>query len=812
MKKSKIYFLFLIFAFACSVLALPTKNIAFAENSNYIKISDISQITDMSANYVLTSDVIVSSSTYVGGTFTGTLNGNGHTISGELTTPIFEKLGSGAEVTNIRFGNLSGETITNCIFKIQENASISEENFGLVAKVAQSATISQIFVTSVEIKTDVTEGEGAKVHSLLNNTNIGFVVGKALDGSNISNCFVQNSKINVNIGDTVATEFNFGGIAGKLENSRCSNNIVNLLQTQDAEVIPTINITTSFNKTINFGGIAGFSDYDKTYFYNNVVVLDQNSTSVSNVCETKNIGSCVGCLNYKLAENNVEGFVTTHQSPYFGNYQDGNISYAKLIKTNYNELSSSIYQDNLLWNDREENNWNFSSIWVNRAGEKFPSLQCFENYGVSFDAEESLKSLNLEVMPTIEGNDYSQVIASYLSANTLPTDSSESSLDAVEYNSDIYIKVKISEEKNYNKFFYIAGLQLNGRTIYDNEKGEQSSDISVEVVSFDNDTSEYIYKVNNFNANCEGVYNVLLGRQTYKIKVKVHDLGSQETGSLIPGKFKTNSETNPIEEKVLNMQYGERFVLSSYVTNSDYSDKVSWFIYDNSQEDVFGEPVIFAPNEDNANFYANKIDFTFNETSSIFKGQNEDEKTYFSFAEYAEELDENQNIQSNYELILVYNKRVKQVKIVFRLENGDEVNQKLANLLIDDKSDRLTWNEDDGVYYAKVAFDRGNTSEYVIDIETMSTEYEFLSWSFDIGKLAGVEGDDIAGIFEISEDTEEPLTIYCDVKLSKENVGGNLLWLWITLGVIALVAIIIVIIIIVKKRRGGGSSYKKYYY
>lgn len=812
MKKSKIYFLFLIFAFACSVLFLPTNGTALAENSSYIGISNIAQITDMSANYILTDDVIISSGTYVGGTFTGTLNGNGHTISGELSAPLFEKLGAGAVVSNIRFGSLSGEEIINCTHSIQENASVSEDNFGLIAKVAQNATISQIFVTSAQIKTAVTEGEGAKIHSLLNNTNIGFIVGKAVDGSSISNCYVQNSKINVNIGDTIATEFNFGGIVGKLENSKCSNNIVNMLEQQEQEVVSTINITTSFNKTINFGGIAGFSDYDKSYFYNNIVVFDQNSIGIPEVCETKNIGSSVGRLNYKLAQNNIEGFITTYQGLYFGNYQDSAVSYGLLVKTNYNELSSSIYQDASLWNDREENKWNFINVWVNRAGAKFPTLQCFENYAVSFDAEESLKSLNLEVMPTIENNDYGLVVASYISANMLPTDSSDSSLDAVEYGSDIYIKVKISEEKNYNKFFYIAGLQLNGKTIYDNQNGGMSSDVNVEVESFDDATSEYIYKINNFNANCEGVYNVLLGRQTYKIKVKVYDLGTQETGSLIPGKFKTNSETNPIEEKVLNMQYGERFVLSSYVTNSDYSDKVSWFIYNNSQEDVFGEPIVFTPNEDNANYYANKIDFTFNETSSIFKGETDDEKTYFSFSEYAEEADADQNVQSNYELILVYNKRVKQVKIVFRLENGDEVNQKLANLLIDDKSDRLTWNQEEGVYYAKVAFDRGNTSEYIIDIESLSTEYEFLSWSFDIGKLAGVEGDDIAGIFEISEDTEEPLTIYCDVKLSKENVGGNLLWLWIALGVAALVAIIVIIIIVVKKRSGGGSSYKKYYY
>ena len=69
----------------------------------------------------------------------------------------------------------------------------------------------------------------------------------------------------------------------------------------------------------------------------------------------------------------------------------------------------------------------------------------------------------------------------------------------------------------------------------------------------------------------------------------------------------------------------------------------------------------------------------------------------------------------------------------------------------------------------------------------------------------------MAGGFDISEDTEEPLTIYCVFKENSKNLGENLLWLWITLAGIGFVVLIVVIVIVTKKKRAR-SSYKKYYY
>ena len=97
----------------------------------------------------------------------------------------------------------------------------------------------------------------------------------------------------------------------------------------------------------------------------------------------------------------------------------------------------------------------------------------------------------------------------------------------------------------------------------------------------------------------------------------------------------------------------------------------------------------------------------------------------------------------------------------------------------------------------------------------MEAGFEFVDWyySYDIDPLTSMEEDELAGIFEVSAETNEPLTIYCVFKENTKNLGTNLWWLWVALGVVGLLLLVIIIVIIVKKKRsGGGSSYKKYYY
>ena len=81
-------------------------------NPTFVDIDELSDITDANGLYKLTSDNTYSSSNKPGVTsFSGTLDGNGHTVSG-LTAPLFSTL-DGATVRNLTFDNVNITTGTN---------------------------------------------------------------------------------------------------------------------------------------------------------------------------------------------------------------------------------------------------------------------------------------------------------------------------------------------------------------------------------------------------------------------------------------------------------------------------------------------------------------------------------------------------------------------------------------------------------------------------------------------------------------------------------------------------------------------------
>lgn len=809
MKKYSILNTSLIFIFLLFIgfVITPVKSVLAEQETAYTTISSLTEITDLNGKYALKNDIVISNShSSINGVFKGELNGCGYKIAGNLSGPIFKEIGDGAKIFNLLIEPINNqENFIPLTLEISESVDTAELNVGILAGVISGAEISQVKISNANIisKVETILEQGGEVeyqHSLKNNTNLGILAGKSLYGTTVKNCVINGCTINLKIGNTVSQSFNFGGLFGFMANSSVANCII------DLHTSSPFTILSDTDKTINLGGISAVCDDSKNSVINNVVLLEENGIFVSQLCEVVNRGALFGVLNFELEATRLDGLLTTFSGGFIGSRIANTVNYSRLNVINYSDFTVDVFTTLDYWNDKDSV-WDYGKTWINKVGEKYPSLQCFQTYSVVFDAEECLKTLNLEVMPTIENNDYNSVVIGKLSIGSEPTEDSGISLGAVEYGSRLYIEASVSTNKNYSKFFHVAGLQLNGKTIYDNETGSKTDAMSISLVQSEESTGSYMYIIDNFNAKCEGVYNVVLSKNTYKLNIHVYDLVNEQSGSIIPGKFTTNSETNPLSQKVIEMHYGDKFSLRTHVTNTDYSDKASWFIYNNKKEDVFGEKVEFAPVEENANFYTNKVEFTFNENSELFAVEEGGDKTYFDVLEYSE----TQDSQSNYELIIVYNKRVKQVKIAFRFEDGTEIKNKIAQILINDKHDRLTWNEEEGVYYANVAFDKGNITEYIISFESMDTNYQFLNWTFDLGKLITPEDNEEAGIFEISEDTEEPLTIFLELKQSTKSIGDNLIWLWVLLGVVG-IGLIVLVIVIIKKRSGGGSSYKKYYY
>lgn len=140
------------------------------------EISSLSDITDMAGNYKLTADISASGNTSLG-TFTGTLDGDFHTISG-LSNAIFTSV-NGGTVKNIILDNVSINITTN-------NADV-----GAIANTASgNARIYNCGVLS-------TNGTS----SISGTRYVGSIVGALSNNARVLNCF---SYANVGGGTRVA--------------------------------------------------------------------------------------------------------------------------------------------------------------------------------------------------------------------------------------------------------------------------------------------------------------------------------------------------------------------------------------------------------------------------------------------------------------------------------------------------------------------------------------------------------------------------------------------------------------------------------
>ncbi len=830
------------------------KNIkAFAEEDDggFTQITSIEEITDSEGKYILKNDIVLDEGISAGVlVFSGELNGNGYHVTSNTGAgnSLFSEL-SGAYVHDLVFSNkantekpfinrgghavsngflanyINGSKIENILFENCAIYHVAAENFDIIESGMISGKITNSEISQIKIKDSsmnvgyyYDNAEGIIVESpIATNANIGVLCG-TVSACKIKNCVVENVIMNYALcGNVKVKEYNIGGIVGVAENTKFINNIVNLYEQSQTEIIKTISINSDVTISANIGGLIGkVISGEKTQIINNFVMFDEGSFAISETIEKLNIGSMVGNLFYAPTNTNVNGFLTTYAGELFGvNLEVSN--YSKMNVEGYDNISVDAFSDNKFWNIVDEYKWNFTDNWMIKQNNKYPLLQVYEKFTVQFDSTESKASLMLPVLP--QGD----VVLGKLSVEDNAGFEAES-LSNVPYGAKLFVNVSLVDANNYSSYFSISALEINGKLVYDNETNNSLLGYDIQCLYNEEVVGNCTYVISNFNANMSGTLTVRLKPITYKLNVKVYDLGDEEMGSIIPGGFKVGSSETK-HNYVLDMEYGKNYRISTSLANLDYSDRCLWYIYDNTATDGFGEVLPFAYNttmDNMANLNSNVFDFTFTENPEeckllmpVANDPIQIEKTYFDINKYTPVTLEDGTLSSNYELILVYTKRVKEIKIVLKYEDSElPINEMVAKILIDNKSDRIIWNEEEGVFYAKLAFDDSRDIPYTIKLSEMGAGMEFAGWYDDIAKLDEVEGDPYSTIITISADpTEDTFTIYCMFKSDVTNVGADLLWLWILIGAVVLVAIIIITIVIIKRRgSGGGGSYKKYYY
>ena len=808
MKKRK-FCVLLILVLAIGITALfnfKNKETFVYADDGFTQISSLSQITDLTGNYSLQKDTVYEYSTSLGA-FSGKLNGNGATVklTGNTLLPLFSSLQTGAHVYNVCFvfentnisvdvtsstsfgvlaNTMTGATVYGIKFSnlnIQlndnvNNTAVSQLNVGFVAGQANNCKINQIKIENCNL-TSTDDG-------LRPNFNIGFIVGKAEGGCQICNNLIVGNKTRITVAQSESKNFSLGGVVGLFDSGFVTNNIVDFsLSDEDFPVVVEFDRTNAY---LNYGYVIGKTSSNLVSIYNNIVIVAQDKM-FDLVDDNVFVGSIVGFMQTALDADDLCGYLTTLNKNFVGNLAQATVveKFDNLtIVDTANVINSSIENVNLWQNIYS---WDFVNVWHN-VNSYIPALQIFDSYSVTFSSLNSVKSLSIENLPTC--TDGSDVIIFNGDSND------------VQYGQNLTFTASVTTKHNFNKYFEITGLLLNGTKIFDINSGICAEGYSVKLG--DTITNGTTFTVENFRAGNAGIYSVELTRKEYKLKIKVYELTVNEQ-KFTPGKIKNNMASQANEEIVVDMKYGVRYTYETYDVNSDYSKDADWFLgyATNSQDDVDEFDIDTAK----TSFSARRtMSWTFDENCVLWgSGNEEDENNYLSLSEYSySEDDENSKMFAIY---VVFTRDVKDVQIVFKFDNDKQITDKIAEVVIDDGAVSVTYK--DGAFYAKIRY---GTKPHTITLKQLSTDYAFDGWYLN-SRLAGVEEDSYAGTFDVLNDGDANTIVLTAVfKESSNERAGSLLWLWILLGTLGAVGITALIVIIVKKKKSSSSGYKKYMY
>ncbi|MBQ7884836.1 MAG: hypothetical protein IJ318_01920 [Clostridia bacterium] len=851
LKKEK--FVLIMFALLMSVVSICLLNTAslakpvFADQTTdgFTLIDSLSDITNMSGKYRLQQSD--SSYTYSAslGKFFGVLDGNGCTISFSVagdgfaeTQPLFESLEMGAEVFNITFapntaelsqsvylgagssnaqktayGVLAGTISNATVYGIQflntnayvyDNPALTstpELSIGLLAgKIVGQSNVNQIKITNCAILPFVDEDVA---NGLRPNFNVGILAGKVYDGAYVQNCFVQKSQLHVCVADSQSTEHNMGALVGSVVTGTLTNNIVDCVTT----TTPFVSIAfQGADKSLNFGYIAGKTMQADVSLFNNVVDVNQDSM-LSLAEEGVSAGLIVGNMATRLSTEDLQGFVTVYDGQFVGNIQNEELlaTYANISKIELETLFLTNILDNTIWNNIYY--WNFNKVWKSSTTSPLPTLQYFENYSILFSSADSVKSLAIASPPTLADSTQNVVNADFalinsdlaLAGTTL----------SVPYGKAVKLTTSVTNLKNFNKFFKISGLLLNGVKIYDYDYNTQTGTAynGFEVTGEPNaETGNFDFIISNFTANNAGTYSVQLLRNEFLINIYVHEIIVNEQ-PIIPGKIKSNMASDGAESLTVAMKYGMKFVYETYDVNSDYAKEADWFLYNSQPNNSEFEYDIDSAS---TSFVAkSNLEWTFDENCILFgSGNSEDLTDYLTLDDYYYNSDDEQDVNANiFTIAVMFTKDVKDIEVRFKFDDEEEITEKIAEVVIDDGAVSLTYV--DGYYKAKIRY---STKTHVISLKGVSTDYTFDGWYLN-SRMPQATGDNYGGTFEIINDGDSStVVIYAVFTKENANDGSNLLWLWLTLGGVGLVLAVVVIVIVVKKKKSEGSSYKKYMY
>lgn len=772
-------FLFAVLLTGCFVNSKPV----FADVTAPTEISSVEQLQNIqeNGNYILKNDIDFNGMSFDPITkFSGTLNGNGHTIKNVNLSEVDGDLAffletNGAKILNLQFDNIS-VTLNKTV-----DTYISKVAF-LVAN-SQGTTIENCSITSTYL-----DENDKKVNSKIDINSqssviTGAIVADAKGGTVLQNCYCT-SDINVN-GNSTNKNVYVGGVVGNFAFSQAYNVI------SEANISLSNVVSTSY-----VGGIAGYVLGDKSEIKNVVSKGELNSNNIDT--NAIMIGSFVGsisCPTDTPNNLNLNYFYTSRTCDFVGNvddlkfYYDNQIIKFNILDTTMQHVENeslylkNFYTNTALFDLKKE--WNFNSIWQISERIGLPFLQHFSTFRYTLSEDASFSSLTKpEQQTSIE----------FVSNAT-----------TFEYGGDVVVGGFVTPVANINKFYKIVGLRKDGETIFLNSKildivnNEQSvvnevetnkktytlgSDVLTEEKTQINSNVGVLYKLNddkifwgtytssrgddvNFyyikdcNILNQGEYSFVLETIKYTINVS--------TENLLNGSVRRSTADSSVQNDIIKDEvfYGQTI---GYVATP-----TSDFGFNGWKTSLDGEIIAGL---------SSRLIIKFNEKAfsegGIFEGLTlgDDEINF----------------------VATFTKRVCNITIKFAV-NNEIVDDILSKVYINDRE----LSAENNVISKKETM--GSTCKIKV---TLPTDYEFTNWFLSDGTSnLGVQSEELEFMLTIGE--EEEIVLVANLYQEKDPINNmSYLW-WIIGGSIAGIALIgLCVFLIVKKRKD--NSYKNMYY
>lgn len=400
-----------------------TKCTAYAEAP--INISTQAELASISSNgnYVLTNDITLD--TWAPIEFKGTLNGNGHTIT--TPAPLFSTL-TQAEIK--RLAITPSES-----FNFSITASVNQPTtFGLLACTATSSTITETYITGGNVSITTNTG-----------STIGGIVGKALNGTTISNTY---TRMEVEVTQTTTSTEPLTHIIGSIAGEIIGANIHNTYTAPIGSDAITFNAPlTSENITIHIGGIAGkaqSSGYDK--IINNFTGGNYNITAPENT--TSKVGRILGtALGYNAQTLDCNSTYTPASTnlPYIADSSYEPTTLTTQLAQYFQTMAvyEPTHEPNIWNNENQTYMWDTARTWCKTANSTdFINLQMFEEFTIEISGINNGVGIKARVME-LSGTEFV-----------------EATKTRFPYGAVVRIHLEIEDEFTHYK--YISGLKRVG--------------------------------------------------------------------------------------------------------------------------------------------------------------------------------------------------------------------------------------------------------------------------------------------------------------------------------------------------------------